>query len=260
MEQDLFFLSQLLIFTKTKYYGTMNLKRFLGKCRGAYHILTAKAKVSYSQVGEDIIINYLFNSLNIQKPTYLEIGTNQPVMCNNTYFFYNKGCKGVCIEPDFEMYKVIKKRRPNDIVLNIGIGLRDDIKAPFYLFPGLLNGWSTFSKEEASTREKESGIKPETITVPLKNINTIMEQNFNPFPNYISIDVEGLDLEILKSLDFDRFRPEVICVETISFSIVNKEEKLQDTISFMHSKGYITYADTHVNTIFCKKELFNREK
>lgn len=238
----------------------MNLKRFLSKCRGAIKILTAKAKVSYSQVGEDIIINYLFNSLNIKNPTYLEIGTNQPVMCNNTYFFYNQGCRGVCIEPDTQMYEIIKKKRPNDTVLNIGIGLSEIEAAPFYLFPDLLNGWSTFSEEEAIIRQKESGIQPKKLTVPLKNINTIIEQNFTKCPNYISIDVEGLDLEILKSLDFNRFRPDVICVETISFSIDNTEEKLDNTIDFMHSKGYFTYADTYVNTIFCKKELFNSGK
>jgi hypothetical protein len=67
-----------------------------------------------------------------------------------------------------------------------------------------------------------------------------------------------MDLEILKSLDFQRFQPDVICVETISFSITNTEEKLNDTIDFMHTKGYFTYADTHVNTIFCKKELFRK--
>ena len=238
----------------------MNLKRFLGKCRGAFHILTAKAKVSYSQVGEDIIINFLFNSVNIQKPTYLEIGTNQPVMCNNTYFFYNKGCRGVCIEPDIEMYKIIKRTRPRDTVLNIGIGLSENNEVPFYLFPGLVNGWSTFSEQEATIREKDSGIKPKIISVPVKNINTIIEENFTSCPNYISIDVEGLDLEILKSLNFDKYRPEVICVETISFSVVNDEEMLYDIIDFMHSKGYATYADTHVNTIFYQKELFNRGK
>ena len=238
----------------------MNLKRFLGKCRAAYKILRAKAKPSFSQVGEDLVVDYLFKSLNVNNISYLEIGTNQPVLCNNTYFFYNKGCKGVCIEPDRMMYEIIKKARPRDTVLNIGIGLTDKKAADFYLFPGLLNGWSTFSEEEATIREKESGIKCEKIIVPLKNINAVIEENFDTCPNYISIDVEGLDLEILKSLDFKRFQPAVICVETISFSITNREIKLQDTLDFMHANGYITYADTHVNTIFCRKELFDSGK
>ena len=77
-------------------------------------------------------------------------------------------------------------------------------------------------------------------------------------PNFISIDVEGLDLEIVKSLDFERFRPEVFCIETISFSIDNTEKKLGEIPAFLHSKGYITYADTHINTIFCDAALFRK--
>lgn len=234
----------------------MNLKRFIGKCRKGLDIITLKAKPSYSQAGEDMIVEYLFQSLDIQKPTYLEIGTNQPVTSNNTYFFYHKGCKGVCIEPDPEMYRVIKKKRPADTVLNIGIGISDSPAATFYLFPGNLNAWSTFSAEEAKIREAESGLTPKVISIPLKTINEIIAEHFDPCPNFISLDVEGLDLAILQSLDFKRFRPEVICVETITFSITNTEEKLQDTIDFMHVNGYMTYADTHINTIFCRKDLF----
>jgi len=192
--------------------------------------------------------------------SYLEIGTNDPIQSNNTYLFYKKGCKGICIEPDKEMYEIIKVKRPHDIVLNIGIGLPGAREATFYLFPRLLNGWSTFSEEEAIIRENESGLKAKKVTVPLKTINNIIEEYFDTCPNFISLDVEGLDLDILKSLDFKRFRPDAICVETISFSITNKERKLQDTVDFMHSQGYFSYADTHVNTIFCRSELFSSEK
>ncbi len=235
----------------------MNLKRFLGKCKRGIQVIRLQAHVSYAQVGEDMIVNYLFNSLNISQPSYLEIGTNQPISCNNTYFFYNKGCKGVCVEPDAEMCKLIKEKRPNDTVLNIGIGLNDTPNATFYLFPGVLNAWSTFSEEEAEIRQKESGLIPKKVLVALKPINDIIKQHFDTPPNYLSLDVEGLDLEILKTLDFENLAPDVICVETITFSITNTEEKVQDISDFMHSKGYFTYADTHVNTIFCKKKLFN---
>src|SRR5258705_4996225 len=132
----------------------MNIKRFIGKCKKAWHIVTLKAKATYSQAGEDIIVQYLFDSLKIEKPTYLEIGTNQPLVCNNTYSFYLKGCYGVCIVPDENMVDLIEHKRPNDIVLNIGIGLTDSPDATFYLFPPHVNGWSTFSKEEAIVREQ----------------------------------------------------------------------------------------------------------
>jgi FkbM family methyltransferase len=236
----------------------MNLKRFLKKCGKGLDVIFMKAKASYSQTGEDVIIEYLFNSLKISHPTYLEIGTNQPKICNNTYGFYKKGCKGVCIEPDIEMVKVIKQQRPQDTVLNIGIGITDKESAEFYLFPGLVNGWSTFSEEEADIRKKDTGIDYRRLPVRLKNINTIMQDYFNPHPNFISLDVEGLDLEILQSIDFEKFRPEAICVETITFGYLNNTEKKITAINeYMYSKGYFAYADTHINTIFCRSDLFN---
>ncbi len=237
----------------------MNLKRFLGKCRRGADVVMLNAQASYSQVGEDRVVNYLFESLNITNPTYLDIGTNYPLVGSNTYLFYDKGCRGVCIEPDPEMVKTIKRKRPGDKVLNVGVGITRTASAPFYLFPGNVAGWSTFSEEEAKIRESESGLRPKVISIPLMTVNDVIAANFDPYPNFISLDVEGLDLAILKSMDFQHFRPDVICVETISFSITNTEEKLNDTCDFMHTKGYFTYADTHVNTIFCKNELFNKK-
>jgi FkbM family methyltransferase len=237
----------------------MNIKRFIVKCKKGLDVVTLKAKATYSQAGEDIIVQYLFDSLKIEKPTYLEIGTNQPLVCNNTYNFYLKGCYGVCIEPDKNMVGLIKSKRPRDIILNIGIGLTESPNALFYLFPAEVNGWSTFSEEEALLRQKETGINFTTVEVTLKPVNSIIEEYFKPHPNFISLDVEGLDLDILQSLDFQKYKPEVICVETVTFGYLNNtEEKISSISDFMHLKGYITYADTHVNTIFCRADLFKK--
>ena len=156
------------------------------------------------------------------------------------------------------MYNKIKKTRPNDKVLNIGIGLTTEQEADFYLFPNELNAWSTFSKQEADFRSLETGIDYIIKNVTLKGINEIIEHNFDKHPNFISIDVEGLDLEILQSLDFVKYKPEVICVETITFGYLNNNEKKINSIQeFMLSKDYAVYADTHINTIFCRKDLFS---
>jgi hypothetical protein len=156
------------------------------------------------------------------------------------------------------MVGLIKSKRPDNIVLNIGIGLNESDNADFYLFPTEVNGWSTFSKEEAIIREKETGIGFSTVKVELQSINTVIAKYFKPYPNFISLDVEGLDLEILQSLDLNKYKPEVICVETVTFGYLNNTEEKIDSIStFMHANGYFTYADTHVNTIYCRKELFN---
>jgi FkbM family methyltransferase len=235
----------------------MNLSRFARKCISGVYVVRAKAQPSFSQVGEDVIINYLFRQLRIERPSYLDIGANFPVVGNNTYFFYNKGCRGVCIEPDPELYDKIRKARPGDTVINAGVGLNGNVTADLYIFPHPYTGWNTFSKSEAENKEKETGVKPREIRpTPLKTINEVIAAHFKPCPNFLSIDVEGLDLEILRSLDYTKYRPEVICAETTSFSVSHKEEKIEEIGRFLATKGYFAYADTFVNTIFCRSDAY----
>jgi len=240
----------------------MNWLRAKGKLFSAWQILNGKLYASGSQAGEDQLIRYLFFScLGINKPTYLDIGANHPFVCNNSYYFYSRGSSGVCMEPDPSFYSLLKKYRKRDIVLQAGVGLENSDAADLYVFPGQYSGWNTFSSEEAEFRVKESGIKyGHILKVPLININDLIEKYFKNCPNLISIDVEGLDLQILKSMDFNRFNPEVICVESISFSTNNLEVKLTEIIDFMQSKGYFAFGDTHVNTIFCRFDAFNNSK
>ncbi len=73
------------------------------------------------------------------------------------------------------MVRIIKQQRPKDTILNIGIGIRDQDNAEFYLFPGLTNGWSTFSNEEAEIRKRSTGIVYQTLSMPLMSINAIMK-------------------------------------------------------------------------------------
>lgn len=235
----------------------MNIRRFAGKCLSAYYLMRARAQPSFSQAGEDQVVRYLFEKLRITRPTYLDIGANHPVLGNNTYYFYLRGCRGVCIEPDPEYYALIGKKRGRDAVLQAGIGNDEASEALLYIFPHPFSGWNTFSKEEALGRGKESGIAYiKTVKIPLMTINSVMEEHFDPHPNFISIDVEGMDLAILRSLDFSRFKPEVICAETISFSTRNDETKLDDIAGFLIEKGYFVFGDTRINTIFCREDAY----
>ena len=235
----------------------MNLTRFIGKCKAASYILSGKVYPSFSQGGEDQIIRYLSNALKIPNPTYLDIGANHPVIANNTYLFYSRGSSGVCIEPDFDFYSLIKRKRPRDIVLNIGIGVNDVAGAKLYVFPAPYTGWNTFSENEALKRESETGIRIREIRqVAMVNINNIIERYFPSCPNLISLDVEGLDLDILKSIDFNRFSPEIICVESVTFSMTNQEEKVHEVSDFITSRGYFAFGDSHVNTIFCRRDAY----
>jgi hypothetical protein len=59
-------------------------------------------------------------------------------------------------------------------------------------------------------------------------------------------------------MDFNRFKPAVFCVETMSFSVSNNAEKCSDIINLLSANGYLSYADTHINTIFVRKDILNQ--
>jgi FkbM family methyltransferase len=214
-------------------------------------------KESYAQAGEDRILSYIFETMEISNPSYLDIGANDPVFCNNTYLFYREGNTGVCVEADPSIFDYLSKIREKDKCLNIGVTFDDRKEADFYVFP--LPSLNTLSKEEAEFREKNGSYKVEKIIkIPLRKINEIIEENFDEVPDLLSIDVEGIDLEILKSINFDKHRPLVICAETITYSENRTEQKIVDILDFVTSKGYFIYADTHINTIFVEEERFKR--
>jgi FkbM family methyltransferase len=234
----------------------MNLPRIISKLRKAVDTIRLHSKVSYSQSGEDIIADYLFESIGISKPCYLDIGANHPVKGNNTYLFYLKGARGVCIEPDISLIPKLKSSRLGDLVLNLGIATAASTEADFYFFEGHFSAWNTFSKVDALIKQKESGIAFGQTKVKLNTVENIIKDHKLGHINFISLDVEGLDLEILKSIDFSVIRPELICVETIMFSLNNTINKNNDILSYMHTQGYKVYADTNLNSLFCRGDLF----
>jgi FkbM family methyltransferase len=219
-------------------------------------IVLPQSQLVYAQSGEDIILAQLFYKRNIQNPSYLDIGANHPRYISNTYYFYLRGSRGVCIEPNPVLYKELKKIRPADKILNAGIGMDERSEADFYMFPPEADGLSTFSKKEADYWG-EVGMKnvgrikyEKVIKIPLITINSVIATHFKNGPDFISLDVEGLDMEILQSLNYSLYSPKVICVETLLYDADQQERKNTGIIDFLISKGYEVYADTHVNTIF----------
>lgn len=230
----------------------MNAALILSKLNACWYIMKGLGKPSFSQTGEDRILHFLFQSIGIEKPTYLDIGANHPVNGSNSYFFYQRGSSGVCVEPDPDLASQIKHLRKRDICLNVGIGLNKSTAADFYIFPEPYTGWNTFDKNEAEYRKANWHPYDKVIKMPLENINDILLKNFKITPDFISIDVEGLDFDILQSLDFDKHKPKVLLAETLHYGENNTPEKLKHIIDFVCSKGYSTYADTYVNTIFLR--------
>jgi FkbM family methyltransferase len=235
----------------------MRIQRIIRKLKANYDILLGKAQYSYSQFGEDILVDSFFKlALKKTNPTYLDIGANNPIGGNNTYYFYLKKSKGVCIEPDVTLYNKIVSKRPNDTVLNVGVGINDLKEGVFYYFPEPYTGWNTFSKEDAEEKKLQSGISfKQDKVIPFVNINDIIKEHFDSAPDFISIDVEGLDFDIIKSMNFDKDKPLVFCIETMEFGGDGLGKKKYDVQNFLIENGYVVYADTYINTIFVRKDL-----
>src|SRR6478672_6676927 len=211
--------------------------------------------VSYSQAGEDAVMSNLFKDYGKSNITYLDLGTNHPKTGNNTYKFYLKGFTGVCVEADATLIERIKKARPKDNVIHAGVSVGGATQADFYIFDK--PAYNTFDKSEAENRIAQGVLKLIRIDqVPLITINELIRDNFNPYPDFISIDIEGLDLDVLKTLDFEKYPVPVICVETCTYSTNHIRPKDNSILEFMRTKNYEVYADTYINTIFVNHNWF----
>ena len=192
--------------------------------------------------------------MGLGEVTYLDVGAHDPIKINNTYYFYRKGSRGVLVEPNVAMCRRLREVRPADTTLEAGIGLTNEAAADYYLMTE--DAWNTFSKEEAElmTRNTNGRIKVEKVVkMPLYDINDVMHKYFDGrAPSYLSIDAEGLHLAILKKVDYARFRPKVICVETL---VAGTNKYIPETAEFMKTVDYVARGATFVNTLFVDGHL-----
>lgn len=213
---------------------------------------------SYAQSGEDLIIGQIVTVLGLKRISYLDLGANHPTRFSNTYLFYTRGGTGVCVEPDPTLQPLYARWRSRDTVLTCGVSAQEGI-ADFYVMT--TNTLNTFSREEAERYRAYGRQKIEKIIkIPVRRVNTILDQHFETCPNLISLDIEGLDFQILKSLDFAKWRPEIFCIETLTYTEDKTEQKLNEIISFMLDQGYMVYGDTYINTIFVDRGAWARRK
>jgi len=237
----------------------LGLARLKHKLLGRYHPLNpdgaAPPKVSYSQAGEDCIVSLALYLLGIPKPSYLDIGAYHPTSLSNTYFFYRRGCRGVCVEPDPKYARLFRRKRRRDIFLNVGVSVDQETEAEFYFMNS--RALNTLSRESALAMEKVGEKIKRVVKIRLRDVNDIIQEHFPTGPNFISLDAEGVDVGILKSLRFDTCRPQVFCVETIAF---DTQEKTNDVSDFLQTQGYMVFGETRINTIYVDQQAWGRRR
>jgi FkbM family methyltransferase len=242
----------------TEYLKQKIKKSFLGKVAISlrYMYPNTKPKYSYSQTGEDLILDFFLKG----KKTgfYLDVGAYHPVNLSNTYRFYKRGWSGINIEPNHNKFDLFRKQRTRDINLNVGIG-PSETSATFFIFDA--DTLSTFSKEAMENYKKIGHNVTETNEIELMPLKNIIEKYAqNKKIDFLSVDTEGYDLEVLKTNDWNLYRPSFIILETVEYSKRILGKKLNATYDlFMNNIGYNKIADTYINTIYIDKNIINSD-
>ncbi len=222
-----------------------NLKNKLFKLKSI--LLDVYSTKSYSQEGEDMILQRIFE--NVRDGFYVDVGAHHPKRFSNTYFFYKKGWSGINIDAKPGSMALFKRIRNRDINIEAAIA-KSPRQMKFFMF----NEPALNSFDQELSYKNNTGVYQ---IIEEKNIltQTLAEVLSKHIPkgkkiHFLSIDVEGLDLEVLCSNDWEAFRPEYVLVESHGFNA--NEPPKNEIYRFLIEKEYSLFAKT-VNTIFFKK-------
>ena len=210
---------------------------------------TGYGTMSFSQEGEDLVLMRFLG--NRPKGFYVDIGAHHPFRFSNTYLFYQKGWNGINVDAMPGSMNSFRNLRPRDINLEIPVSSKIQ-KLTYHIFnePAL----NTFSQEEANNKNGLRDYKIiETVEMDTFPLSEILANNLpaNQMIDFMSIDVEGLDFDVLQSNNWDKFRPEVILIESLRSSLDNIHEN--EVYQFLKIIGYSFVAKTF-NTLFFKRD------
>jgi FkbM family methyltransferase len=209
----------------------------------------AEGRLSFSEQGEDIVLFHVLRDLlRVASPTYLDIGAAEPVLGSNTYLLYCTGSRGVLVEPNPDYVAKLRARRPEDVVVPAGVGVGKATEADYYVIRGKAP-LNTFSAQAVAALRARGGEDPveRVVKMPLVPVNEIIATHLGKAPDLLSIDVEGMDLDILRTLDFGRFRPGAIVAETIPMRSPGVATPL---VKFLVARGYVVRGGSTINTVF----------
>jgi FkbM family methyltransferase len=203
---------------------------------------------SFAQEGEDLVLSRVLAE-GAGTGFYVEVGCHHPFRFSNTYLFYRRGWRGICIDPIPGTERRFRRWRPRDITLEQAVALQP-ATLTYYMFnePAL----NTFDAEAA----RRAQLKPQYVVVETRQIRAeplaqIIEAHLPPSVpriDFFSIDVDGLDLEVLRSNDWQRYAPRAVVAESFDSDLLSTGA--DPIVRFMSDVGYRPYAKTGHSVIF----------
>jgi len=204
----------------------------------------------YSQSGEDVLLEKLLKS---KIGFYVDVGAHHPQRFSNTFLFYKRGWRGINIDAIPGSMSRFNKIRPRDINLEVGIGEQQGELDYFVFNEPALNGFSRGLSHERNQAESAYRIE-RVIKVEVLPLRQVLDNHLpsGQAIDFMSIDVEGLDFQVLKSNDWTKYRPTYVLAEILGSSLHEIDQS--DIGQFMQEAGYVLYAKCR-NTVFFKESL-----
>lgn len=204
---------------------------------------------SYAQGGEDLAVLNLFKLLEVEKPSYLDIGAHDGMTISNTRLLYERGCRGVCVEANPALIPSLLAARPQDRVVNVGVAPQAG-KLTFNVFDDT-SGRNTFSPAEVVAQLGEREVRSQ-ILLDVVTIDEIVHAWCGGlWPDFLSIDIEGLDYGVLETAKLHKSAPMVICAEA-------RQGDGNDWDRMMGFKGYYRHSRCGDNLLFVRIDIGSR--
>lgn len=220
--------------------------RWLARLDPAVRLAERRARhVTYAHMGEDRIARHYLGRKH--DGFYVDVGAHHPVHLSNTWLLYRRGWRGINLDPTPGSMRAFRRMRPSDINLELAIAASAGT-AKFHLFEDpSLNTFSAELAEQHAGRSRPSGIV-EVRQLPLAQV---LDEHVpqGQTIDFLSVDVEGLDLEVLRSNDWERHRPALVMVEDLEARDLIAAAS-SELARFLSQQGYRPLAKTAINLLF----------
>jgi FkbM family methyltransferase len=193
----------------------------------------------YSQDKQDELLEtYVFREH--RRGVFVDVGAWDGVTFSNTLFFEKeRGWSGIHIEPLKDQYEALVKNRPHSVNLNVAVSDFNgeteflSIPGPTSMLSGITSNYDPRHIERIALETSALNTQGTTVTVPVRRLDSIFREHNTRRVHYLSIDAEGSEMNIIRSIDFEFTYIDVIGFEN------NYDDKTRPIIEFLQQKGYI---------------------
>ena len=235
--------------------GIVGIKRGLKRVdlwrRAFWHVLFAESRISYSQDAEDLLLMGCIAerfSCAEHAGFWVDIGAHDPVRYSNTKIFSDLGWRGINVDAMPEAIDKFNHYRKRDININLGVGLHEG-SMKYYMFDD--HAVNTFDKTIADMRE---GLR-EVRDIQMVTLEHLLDKYLpvDQHIDFLTVDAEGFDFEILKSNNWGKYRPDYVLAEIYgdAFEVISKS----DVVQYLSNLGYELIAKGKFTAVFKLRSL-----